>query len=117
MKNKSKGKELKLPYISNMNNTNNFINNYNNRWLNVTKSIIQINNKNYNKKNKYNKINNNNSKINNYFHKLKGKIENNSLSNKSSGISYSSSTKDNSKNQSFKYQRKIRRSFQIIKHV
>ena len=123
-KNRYKGKELKLPYISNMSNTNNYINISNNGWLNATKSNNQINNKNYNKNNKYNKNNdNNNSKINNYFHKLKGKAANNSmnnkginLSNKSSGISYSSSTKDNSKNQSFKYHTKIRRSFEITKH-
>ena len=39
-----------------------------------------------------------------------------SISNKSSAMSYSSSTKDNSKNQSFKNNYKLRKSFEINKH-
>ena len=110
-KNKIKGKVLILPYISNMSN--------NNSNKNVTKwSDDATKNNNKNKNNV-----NNTNKINNYFHKIKGKMANNSIkgmnaSNKSSAISYSTSTKDNSKNQSFKNtNNKLRRSFEINKHT
>ena len=109
-KNKIKGKVLILPYISNMSN--------NNSNKNVTKwsdDATKNNNKNKNNANSTNKINN-------YFHKIKGKMTNNNIkgmnaSNKNSAISYSTSTKDNSKNQSFKNtNNKLRRSFEINKH-
>ena len=109
-KNKVKTKDLLLPYINNNNSNLNFSNN---EWQNDTKSNKQNNNK----------IENNN-RINNYFHKIKGKISNNSmnykginLSNKSSGISNIINTKDNIKNQSFKYKNKLRKSFEITKHA
>ena len=110
-KKKMKGKVLILPYISSM--SNNSSNN------NITKCFNETKNSNKNK----NKNNGNNNKINNYFQKIKGKVTNNSMnnkgisiSNKSSAMSYSSSTKDNSKNQSFKNNYKLRKSFEINKH-
>ena len=108
-KKKMKGKVLILPYISSM--SNNSSNN------NITKCFNETKNSNKNKNN------GNNNKINNYFQKIKGKVTNNSMnnkgisiSNKSSAMSYSSSTKDNSKNQSFKNNYKLRKSFEINKH-
>ena len=113
-KNKVKAKDLLLPYISNNSSNLNFANN---EWQNDTKDNKQNNNKQNN-----NKIENNN-RINNYFHKIKGKISNNSmnykginLSNKFRGISNIVNIKDNMKNQSFKYKNKLRKSFEITKH-
>ena len=115
-KTKAKAKGLLLPYINNItNNTNNNINYSMNGSSNVTKSNKQ--------KKKINGNNNSsNNKINNYFHKLNGKISNNSINNKglnpnnkNGGITNSASTKDNNKNHSFKYNN-IRRSFEMYKH-
>ena len=127
------------------NSTNNNINSSMNGSSNPTKGNITNNkktnnsNKNGNTKNnnnnhnynnsKYNHNNNHknninsNDKINNYFHKLTGKITNNNMNNikginknnKNCGITNSASTKDNSKNHSFKYNN-IRRSFEMYKH-
>jgi hypothetical protein len=142
-KSKAKAKGLLLPYINNItSNTNNNISSSMNGTSNATKGNSNTNkkNNNYNKNgntsnnhNHNNYINNNyhnNNKIdnkvniNNYFHKLNGKIVNNNVNNnnkgliktsKNFGISNSASTKDNSKNHSFKYNN-IRRSFEIYKH-
>ena len=142
-KSKAKAKGLLLPYINNItSNTNNNISSSMNGTSNATKGNSNANkkNNNYNKNgntsnnhNHNNYINNNyhnNNKIdnkvniNNYFHKLNGKIVNNNVNNnnkgliktsKNFGISNSASTKDNSKNHSFKYNN-IRRSFEVYKH-
>ena len=129
-KNKVKGKMLFLPYINNIgNNISNNIN-YNNNNSNYSmnngnmpksnKSNNNINNKNENKNE------HSNSRINNYFHKLSGKINNsNNVNNKgviskykTNIISNSGYSKDNNKNNSFKYNssNKIRRSFEAMKH-
>ena len=103
-KTKAKAKGLFLPYINNItNNTNNNIKYSMDGSSNVTRSNKQ--------KKKINGTNNSSSnKINNYFHKLNGKVSNNSINskginsnNKNGAISNSASTKDNNKNQSFKY--------------
>ena len=93
--------------ISKSSKTNNLISN-NNANNNVTKS-------------------NSNNKINNYFHKLSGKINtnNNNINNtnkmvmskyKSGVISNSVVSKDINKNNSFKYNGKLKKSFEAIKH-
>jgi hypothetical protein len=144
-KNKVKGKMLFLPYINNIggstnnlnnnnnnnsnsnNNNNNNYNKLNNNSMNsgnVTKNIKVTNNSVNNNITK----NNSNNKINNYFHKLSGKIPSNNINNnnntnkgvmtkyKSNMISNSAIAKDNNKNNSFKYNNKMRKSFEVIKH-
>ena len=107
---KTKAKAIYLPYINNNNSNINISNNESSNSLNSNNNIKNKNNK-----------NGNNNKINNYFHKIKGKITNTSMNskgkgnnsnNKSNGIS-KLSTKDISKNQSFKYKTKLRNSFEI----
>ena len=111
---------------SNNNNNNNYnkLNNNSMNSGNVTKNIKVTNNSVNNNITK----NNSNNKINNYFHKLSGKIPSNNINNnnntnkgvmtkyKSNMISNSAIAKDNNKNNSFKYNNKMRKSFEVIKH-
>ena len=143
-KNKVKGKMLFLPYINNMGGSTNNINNNNNN--NNNNNINNNNNNNVNKGNTNNSINsgvniskssktnnlisnnnvnnnvtksNSNNKINNYFHKLSGKINTNKMvmsKYKSGVISNSVVSKDINKNNSFKYNGKLKKSFEAIKH-
>ena len=105
-KNRIKGNNLVLPYINNMSNTNNNINNSKEGTSNGAKTNKQNNNNINNKINK--NANNNNNKQNTYIHKKSSKISTNSMNNKgginikNNYISNSSSTKDNGKMQSFK---------------
>ena len=135
-KNKVKGKMLFLPYINNLGgSTNNLNNSSNNNNINLNKgnTNYSMNSGNMTKNMKSNNNNNNNNnvsknnsnnKINNYFHKLSGKTQNNNSNNnkavlnkyKSGIISNSVMCKDNNKNNSFKYNNKMRKSFEAIKH-
>jgi hypothetical protein len=134
-KNKVKGKMLFLPYINNLGgSTNNLNNSSNNNNINLNKgnTNYSMNSGNMAKNMKSNNNNNNNNvsknnsnnKINNYFHKLSGKTQNNNSNNnkavlnkyKSGIISNSAMYKDNNKNNSFKYNNKMRKSFEAIKH-
>jgi len=117
-KNRAKEKNLILPNIHNLNNaTNN----------NIHYSVSGVSNMAKNKKQNNNKSNNNknliNNKINNYFHKLNRNINNNGANmnnkinnitnNKFSGITNSASNKSHS----FKYNNKLRKSFEMAKHA
>ena len=138
-KNKIKGKNLFLPYINNIggssnnlnNNNGNGNNNNNNNFTNKGNNNNSVNQSNIAKSNKANNNannansnvskNNSNNKINNYFHKLSGKINNNNKmfsKYKSNMISNSAVCKDNNKNNSFKCNNNIktRKSFEAIKH-
>ena len=143
-KNKVKGKMLFLPYINNMGGSTNNLNNSNNNNVNKGNNNVSLNsgnniskssktnnvinnNGNNNNGNNNNNItkNNSNNKINNYFHKLSGKMTTNSNGNKgvmskykNNMISNSVISKDINKNNSFKYNNnnKLRKSFEAIKH-
>jgi hypothetical protein len=106
----------------NKGNNNNSMNSGNNFSKSSKTNNLNINNNNGN--NNITKSNSNN-KINNYFHKLSGKVNTNNNSNntkgvmskyKSSMISNSAINKDNNKNNSFKYNNKLKRSFEAIKY-
>ena len=132
-KNKVKGKMLFLPYINNLGGSTNNLNNANNN-ININKANNSVNSgNNLSKNNKANNTNNNgnnniiknnsNNKINNYFHKLSGKINTNVNSSKGVNSKYKNNmisnsviNKDNNKNNSFKYNGKMRKSFEAIKH-
>ena len=105
----------------NKGNNNNSMNSGNNFSKSSKTNNLNINN---NGNNNITKSNSNN-KINNYFHKLSGKVNTNNNSNntkgvmskyKSSMISNSAINKDNNKNNSFKYNNKLKRSFEAIKY-
>ena len=115
---------------SNINKGNN--NNNNNNSMNAGNNISKSSksNNNFNNNNGNNNIikNNSNNKINNYFHKVSGKINTNNNSNnngngkgampkyKSGVLINSAMNKDNNKNNSYRYNNKLRKSFEVIKH-
>jgi hypothetical protein len=119
-KNRAKEKNLILPNIHNLNN---------NTSNNIHYSVSGVSNMTKNKKQSNNKSNNNrnliNNKINNYFQKLNKNINinnngvnmnnkiNNITSNKFTGITNSASNKSHS----FKYNNKLRKSFEMTKHA
>ena len=127
-KNKVKGKMLFLPYINNIGGSTNNINSINNNNNNNSKSSKSNNNFNNNNGNNNIIKNNSNNKINNYFHKVSGKINTNNNGNnngngkgvmpkyKSGVLINSAMNKDNNKNNSYRYNNKLRKSFEVIKH-
>jgi hypothetical protein len=107
-KNKAKDKNLISP---------NFINN------NIHYSVNGMSNRTKKNKKDNNKINNknmtNNHFNNNYFHRLSKNINdtNNKINNIPSSKSNGITSSDNIKSQSFKYNSKIRKSFEMKKHA
>jgi len=117
-KNRAKEKNLILPNIHNLNNTTSNNIHYSVSGVsNMTKNKKQSNNKSINNKNLIN------NKINNYFQKLNKNTNNNGVimnnkinnitSNKFTGITNSASNKSHS----FKYNNKLRKSFEMTKHA
>ena len=113
----------------NKGNNNNNINNSMNAGNNISKSSKSNNNFNNNNGNNNIIKNNSNNKINNYFHKVSGKINTNNNGNNNNGngkgampkyksgvLINSALNKDNNKNNSYRYNNKLRKSFEVIKH-